>query len=422
MIQRSDRLQNVSYELRGPVYEKSKELELQGHQVTKLNIGNPAPFGFSAPQAVLQHIVENLSLAQGYSDHKGLLSAREAVKNYYQDAGVPGIHVDDIFLGNGLSELIMQSVQALVNNGDEVLVPSPDYPLWTAAVNFSGGKAVHYLCDEESGWSPDVADMRSKITNKTRAVVVINPNNPTGAVYSREILTEIVKLAEEHELIIFSDEIYDRILYDQAVHIPTATLTDKAVCITMSGLSKNYLAAGFRAGWMLISGAKSKAADYIDGLNTLASLRVCSNVPAQYAIKVALEGVPSVQDLVLPTGRLGKQRALCYEKLTAIPGITCVKPMGAFYMFPKVDTKKFDIHNDQQLVIDLLAAQHVFVVQGSGFNWHQPDHFRVVYLPDVEVISDTMDKLSNFFSNYKQAPKTPAEKDPVLTLSVKLYD
>ncbi|GAB3533383.1 pyridoxal phosphate-dependent aminotransferase [Pontibacter brevis] len=422
MIQRSDRLQNVSYELRGPVYEKSKEIELQGHSVTKLNIGNPAPFGFSAPQAVLQHIVENLSLAQGYSDHKGLLSAREAVKAYYEKAGVHNIHADDIFLGNGLSELIMQSVQALVNNGDEMLVPSPDYPLWTAAVNFSGGKAVHYLCDEASDWFPDVADIRSKITSKTRAIVLINPNNPTGAVYSKEVLQEIVALAEEHSLIIFSDEIYDKILYDGVEHVPTATLSDTALCITMSGLSKNYLAAGFRAGWMLISGDKSKASDYIDGLNTLASLRVCSNVPAQYAIKVALEGAPSVQDLVLPTGRLGQQRNVCYEKLISIPGVSCVKPMGAFYMFPKIDIRKFDIHNDQQFVLDLLAAQHIFVVQGSGFNWHKPDHFRIVYLPEVEVLRKTIDKMGDFFSTYKQAPKTASEKEPVLTLSVQLSD
>ncbi len=422
MIQRSDRLHNVSYELRGPVYEKSKEIELEGHAVTKLNIGNPAPFGFNAPKAVLQHIVENLSVAQGYSDHKGLLSAREAVKAYYEKAGIGNIGVDDIFLGNGLSELIMQSVQALLNNGDEMLVPSPDYPLWTAAVNFSGGKAVHYLCDEESDWNPDIADIRSKITPKTRAIVIINPNNPTGAVYSREVLQEIVALAEEHELLIFSDEIYDKILYDDAEHIPTATLTDKAVCITMSGLSKNYLAAGFRAGWMLISGAKHKATDYIDGLNTLASLRVCSNVPAQYAIQVALEGGSGVQDLVLPTGRLGKQRATCYDLLTAIPGVSCVKPMGAFYMFPKIDVKKFDVHNDQQLVLDLLAEQHIFVVQGSGFNWHKPDHFRIVYLPEIEVMQDTLARMERFFATYKQAPKSLSEKAPVLSLSVQLSD
>jgi len=412
----------VTYELRGPVYEKSKELESKGFPVTKLNIGNPAPFGFNAPAEVIQHIAQNLTHAQGYSDHKGLLSAREAVKRYYTGIGLQLIHVDDIFLGNGLSELIMHAVQALLNDGDEILIPSPDYPLWTAAVSFSGGTPVHYICDEASDWFPDVADIRSKITDKTRAIVIINPNNPTGAVYSKELLQEIVEVAEEHELIIFSDEIYDKILYDGTVHIPTATLTDSVLCITMSGLSKNYLAAGFRAGWMLLSGAKAKAADYIDGLNTLASLRVCSNVPAQYAIQVALEGIPSVRDLVLPTGRLGLQRAVCHEKLTAIPGITCVKPMGAFYMFPKIDIKKFDIHNDQQFVLDLLAAQHIFVVQGSGFNWHKPDHFRIVYLPQVEVLEQTLGKLGTFLDTYKQAPKSVKEKEPVLTLSIQLSD
>lgn len=412
----------MTYELRGPVYEKSKELESKGFPVTKLNIGNPAPFGFNAPAEVIQHIAQNLTHAQGYSDHKGLLSAREAVKRYYTGIGLQLIHVDDIFLGNGLSELIMHAVQALLNDGDEILIPSPDYPLWTAAVSFSGGTPVHYICDEASDWFPDVADIRSKITDKTRAIVIINPNNPTGAVYSKELLQEIVEVAEEHELIIFSDEIYDKILYDGTVHIPTATLTDSVLCITMSGLSKNYLAAGFRAGWMLLSGAKAKAADYIDGLNTLASLRVCSNVPAQYAIQVALEGIPSVRDLVLPTGRLGLQRAVCHEKLTAIPGITCVKPMGAFYMFPKIDIKKFDIHNDQQFVLDLLAAQHIFVVQGSGFNWHKPDHFRIVYLPQVEVLEQTLGKLGTFLDTYKQAPKSVKEKEPVLTLSIQLSD
>ena len=422
MIHRSDRLHNVTYELRGPVYEKSKELERRGHTVTNLNIGNPAPFGFNAPAEVIQHMASNLGKAQGYSDHKGLLSAREAVKRYYEGIGLQGVQADDIFLGNGLSELIMHAVQALLNDGDEMLIPSPDYPLWTAAVSFSGGKPVHYICDEASGWFPDITDIRSKITDRTKAIVLINPNNPTGAVYSKELLQEIVDVAEEHNLIIFSDEIYDKILYDGTVHIPTATLTDSVLCITMSGLSKNYLAAGFRAGWMLLSGAKAKAADYIDGLNTLASLRVCSNVPAQYAIQVALEGTPSVRDLVLPTGRLGQQRAVCYDKLTAIPGISCVKPMGAFYMFPRIDAKKFAIHNDQQFVIDLLAAQHIFVVQGSGFNWHKPDHFRIVYLPPVEVLSQTLDKMALFLSTYKQAPKSGAEKEPVLSLSVQVLE
>lgn len=402
MIQRSDRLSNVSYDLCGPIYEKAKELELQGHRITKLNIGNPAPFGFNAPPAIIQHIIENLHLAQGYSDHKGLVSSRESVKRYYESKGIANIHTDDIFLGNGLSELIMHAVQALLNDGDEVLVPSPDYPLWTAAVRFSGGKAVHYLCDEESDWFPDVADIKRKINNRTRAIVIINPNNPTGAVYSKELLQELVKLAEEHNLVVFSDEIYDKILYDGIEFVSTATLSDKAIVVTFSGLSKNYLAAGFRAGWMMISGAKHKASQYISGLNTLASLRVCSNVPAQYALQVALEGHTSINDMVLPSGRLGAQRAISYEKLTSIPGISCVKPKGAFYLFPKIDVKKFNIKDDQQFVLDLLADKHVLLVNGTGFNWHKPDHFRIVYLPQTVELSQTMDKLAAFLENYEQ--------------------
>lgn len=402
MIRRSERLNNVSYDLCGPVYEKAKELELQGHRVTKLNIGNPAPFGFDAPPAIINHIIENLKHAQGYSDHKGLLTSREAVKRYYQGKGISNIHVDDVYLGNGLSELIMHAVQALVNEGDEVLVPSPDYPLWTATVRFSGGKAVHYLCDEESEWFPDVADIKSKITSRTRAIVIINPNNPTGAVYSKELLQELVNVALEHNLVIFSDEIYDKILYDGVEFTSTATLTDEAVVVTFSGLSKNYLAAGFRAGWMLVSGAKHKALDYVSGLNTLASLRVCSNVPAQYALQVALDGHATIHDMVLPSGRLGEQRAISYDKLTAIPGITCVKPKGAFYLFPKIDVKKFNISDDQQFVLDLLASQHILLVNGSGFNWHKPDHFRIVYLPEAALLSQTMDNLATFLETYQQ--------------------
>lgn len=408
MIQRSERLNSVSYDLCGPLYEKAKELELQGHRITKLNIGNPAPFGFDAPPAVIQHIIENLHRAQGYSDHKGLISSREAVQKYYRLKGISNIHTDDIFLGNGLSELIMHAVQALLNDGDEVLVPSPDYPLWTAAVRFSGGKAVHYLCDEESEWYPDIADIKSKISNRTRAIVIINPNNPTGAVYSKEMLQQIVNLAEAHNLVVFSDEIYDKILYDETEFTSTATLSDKAVFVTFSGLSKNYLAAGFRAGWMLVSGAKHKAASYIEGLNTLASLRVCSNVPAQYALQVALEGTATIHDLVLPSGRLGQQRAISYEKLTAIPGITCVKPKGALYLFPKIDVKKFAIQDDQQFVLDLLVSQHVLLVNGTGFNWHKPDHFRVVYLPEAFELSQTMDKLAVFLESYRQGRTLPS--------------
>lgn len=413
MIQRSERLNNVSYDLCGPVYEKAKELELQGHYITKLNIGNPAPFGFNAPESVHQFVINNLQNAQGYSDHKGLIASRTAIKKYYEGKGIANIHVNDICLGNGLSELIMQSVQALLNEGDEVLVPSPDYPLWTAAVRFSGGKAVHYTCDEESEWFPAIDDIKRKITSRTKAIVIINPNNPTGAVYSKALLQELVNLAEEYNLVVFSDEIYDKILYDDVTFTSTATLSEDVLFVTFSGLSKNYLAAGFRAGWMLVSGAKHKAANYIDGLNTLASLRVCSNVPAQFAIQAALNDTGSIQELTKPTGRLGQQRAISYEKLTAIPGITCVKPKGAFYLFPKIDVKKFDIRDDQQFVIDLLDAQHVLLVQGSGFNWHKPDHFRIVYLPEAVELSQTMDKLALFLETYQQSSH---QKATALTL------
>ncbi|MBX0332906.1 pyridoxal phosphate-dependent aminotransferase [Pontibacter sp. HSC-14F20] len=401
MIQRSTRLDAVHYELCGPIYEKAKELELEGYRITKLNIGNPAPFGFGAPEAVTRSIMDNLRHAQGYADHKGILPAREAIRDYYTAKGIAGIHTDDISIGNGVSELILHAVQGLLNHGDEVLVPSPDYPLWTAAVRFSGGKAVHYLCDEASDWNPDLSDIKSKITSRTKAIVIINPNNPTGAVYAPELLQELVELAAAHNLVVFSDEIYDKILYDEVEYRSTATFSDEVLTVTFSGLSKNYLAAGFRAGWMLVSGNKAKARSYSDGLNTLASLRVCSNVPAQYGIQAALEGYQEMQDLVLPTGRLRQQRDSCYEKLTAIPGITCVKPKGAFYLFPKIDVKKYAIADDQAFVLDFLQEQHVLLVQGSGFNWQQPDHFRIVYLPELQELSQTMDKLALFLQNYK---------------------
>ncbi len=404
MIQRNTRLDSVNYELQGPLYEKAKELEAQGHQILKLNLGNPAPFGFNAPQHIVAHIIENLSKAQGYADYRGILSARQAIRDYYSSRGVEGVQLNDIMIGNGVSELVFFAVQALLNEGDEVLVPTPDYPLWTAAVNFSGGKTVHYLCDEASGWYPDLADIRRKISSRTRAIVLINPNNPTGAVYPPEMVQQVVQLAEEHGLVVFSDEIYDKILYEGAEHHATACFAETALVVTFSGLSKNYMLAGFRAGWMLVSGNKKAAGDYINGLNILASLRVCSNVPAQYAIEVALKGYQSVDDLVLPGGRLGQQRDLCYELLTAIPGISCVKPMGAFYMFPKIDVKKFGIRNDLQFALDFLEQQQVLLVQGSGFNWHLPDHFRVVYLPSSEEISKTMDKLSRFLEQYQQQP------------------
>ncbi|WP_299708298.1 pyridoxal phosphate-dependent aminotransferase [uncultured Pontibacter sp.] len=415
MIQRSTRLNAVHYELCGPIYEKAKELEQAGHRITKLNIGNPAPFGFDAPEAVIRSIIDNLRHAQGYSDHKGLLSAREAIKTYYAAKGIAGIHTDDISIGNGVSELILHAVQGLLNPGDEVLVPAPDYPLWTAAVRFSGGKAVHYLCDEASDWNPDLNDIKSKITSRTKAIVIINPNNPTGAVYPPELLQGLVELAAEHRLVLFSDEIYDRILYDEVEFRSTATFSDDVLTVTFSGLSKNYLAAGFRAGWMLVSGNKAKAKSYIDGLNTMASLRVCSNVPAQFAIEAALEGPQQMEELVLPTGRLRQQRDLCYDKLVAIPGISCVKPKGAFYLFPKIDVKKYGIKDDQAFVLDFLREQHVLLVQGSGFNWPQPDHFRIVYLPELEELSLTMDKLALFLANY-QGNGAVAERKVVATM------
>ncbi len=401
MIQRSSRLDNVFYEIRGPIYEKAQELERQGYKITKLNIGNPAPFGFDTPDEIIHDMILNLRNAQGYTDSKGLFAARKAVMHYMQSKSVRDVKIDDIIIGNGVSELILMSMQALLNNGDEILIPSPDYPLWTAAVTLSGGKAVHYLCDEESDWYPDVADMESKITSRTKGIVIINPNNPTGTVYPTDVLQKIVQLAERHNLIIFSDEIYDKILYDDTAHFSTAALSDDVLFLTYSGLSKNYRAAGFRAGWVVISGKKSIAKSYIEGLNALASMRLCSNAPAQFVIQTALGGYQSINDLVLPKGRLRRQRDVCYEKLTSIPGITCVKPKGAFYMFPKIDVKKFNILDDQQFILDLLEEQRVLMVQGSGFNWSKPDHFRVVYLPTVEELNETMEKLALFLEHYK---------------------
>ncbi|MGV3538602.1 MAG: pyridoxal phosphate-dependent aminotransferase [Rufibacter sp.] len=402
MIQKSTRLDNVFYEIRGPIYEKAMDLERQGYRITRLNIGNPAPFGFDAPDEIVHDIILNLRNAQGYTDSKGLFAARKAIMHYCQSKAIQNVQVEDIIIGNGVSELILLSMQALLNDGDEILIPAPDYPLWTAAVNLSGGKAVHYLCDEASDWYPDIADLESKITPRTKGVVLINPNNPTGAVYPAEVLKQIVQVAERHKLIIFSDEIYDKILYEETVHHATAAFTQDTLCLTFGGLSKNYRAAGFRAGWLVASGNLASAKSYIEGLNALASMRLCSNVPAQFAIQTALGGYQSIKDLVLPTGRLRKQRDVCYEKLTSIPGISCVKPMGAFYMFPKIDTQKFNIVRDEQFVLDLLNDQHVLLVQGTGFNWPQPDHFRVVYLPTIVELDETLDKLALFLEHYRQ--------------------
>jgi len=407
MIQKSNRLHNVFYEIRGPVFEQAQQLELQGYKITRLNIGNPAPFGFDAPDEIIHDVIINLRRAQGYTDSKGLFAARKAIMHDSQQKGIPNVQIDDIYVGNGVSELILLSMQALLNTDDEILIPTPDYPLWTASVNLSGGKAVHYLCDEESDWYPDLADVESKITDKTKGLVIINPNNPTGAVYPQEILQGLVQIAERHNLIIFSDEIYDRILYDDAVHFSPAAFSEDILFLTFSGLSKNYRAAGFRAGWMIVSGAKHRAKSYIEGLTALASMRLCSNVPSQFAIQTALGGYQSIQDLVLPNGRLRRQRDICYEKITQIPGITCVKPKGAFYIFPKIDTQKFNIRDDQQFVLDLLIDQKILLVQGTGFNWTQPDHFRIVFLPTVEVLAPTIDKIGLFLKDYYQLSETP---------------
>ncbi|MCU0450013.1 MAG: pyridoxal phosphate-dependent aminotransferase [Bernardetiaceae bacterium] len=402
LYQKSGRLDQVFYEIRGPVYQQAAELERQGFKVTKLNIGNPAPFGFDVPDEMIHDMIVNLRNAQGYAESKGLFAARKAVMHDAQLKAIKGVTIEDIFIGNGVSELILMSLQALLNDGDEVLVPAPDYPLWTAAVNLSGGRAVHYVCDEQADWYPDLADIARKITPRTKAIVVINPNNPTGAVYSSDLLHGLVDLAVKNRLIVFSDEIYDRILYDDTAHQSTAAFSDETLFITLGGLSKNYRATGFRAGWIIASGDKKNAADYLNGLNTLASMRLCSNVPAQFAIQTALGGYQSINELVLPSGRLRKQRDYCWQRLNNIPGISCVKPRGALYLFPKIDVKKFKIHDDQQFVLDFLTQQRVLLVQGSGFNWPQPDHFRIVFLPAVEELAGALDRLEVFLEHYQQ--------------------
>ena len=380
-VLKSNKLANVLYDIRGPVMARAKEMEEDGQRIIKLNIGNPAPFGFIAPDEIIQDMILNLSAASGYSDSKGMFAARKAIMHYTQEKKIPGVQVDDIYIGNGVSELIVMAMNALLNAGDEVLVPAPDYPLWTAAVSLSGGTAKHYLCDEENEWLPDMDDIRAKITPNTRAIVVINPNNPTGALYPDHVLKELVAIAREHNLIVYADEIYDKVLYDGATHTSIASLAEDVLFITFGGLSKNYRAAGFRAGWMVVSGDKARANDYIEGLTLLASMRLCANVPAQFGIQTALGGYQSIDDLVVPTGRLGKQRDLAWELLTAIPGVTCVKPKGAMYLFPRLDPKMYPIEDDQQFILELLEAEKVLLVQGSGFNWPKPDHFRVVFLP-----------------------------------------
>lgn len=401
-ILKSNKLANVFYDIRGPVAHAAKKMEEDGHRILKLNIGNPKPFGLDAPEEIIQDVILNLPDSEGYCDSKGLFSARKAVMQYSQQKGIKDVSIEDIILGNGVSELIVMSMQGLLNSGDEVLIPSPDYPLWTGAVSLAGGTPIHYHCDEQSNWFPDMDDIRKKVNKKTKALILINPNNPTGAVYPDEVLLELIQIARENNLIIFSDEIYDKILFDGATHTSTASLADDLLFITFNGLSKNYRLAGFRAGWMIISGAKHKAKDYIEGLEMLASMRLCANVPSQHAIQTSLGGYQSIDDLVAPGGRIYEQRNIAYEALNSIPGISCTKPMGALYCFPKVDVKKFNIHNDERMVLDLLEQQKILIVHGSAFNWKQPDHFRVVFLPRPEDLSLALDKMGQFFSTYKQ--------------------
>jgi alanine-synthesizing transaminase len=401
-FKKSRKLDNVCYDIRGPVLEKAKKMEEEGFQILKLNIGNPAAFGFTAPDEVLHDVIVNLPHAQGYGDSKGLFPARKAIMQYCQQKMIHGVDTEDIYIGNGVSEMIMIVMQGLLDSEDEILVPSPDYPLWTAAINLSGGRAVHYICDEAQGWIPDIKDMESKISPRTKGIVVINPNNPTGAVYPTDVLQKIHDLAASHNLIIFADEIYDKILYDDFTHTSIASLSDDVFCITMNGLSKAYRVAGFRGGWMVLSGKKSIAKDYREGLDMLANMRLCANVPTQFAIQTALGGYQSINDLVLPGGRLREQRDICYKLLCEIPGITVVKPQGALYCFPKMDSAKFGITDDQKFVYDLLLEKKMLLVQGTGFNWPQPDHFRVVFLPDVDMLKDALGRLRDFLAVYKQ--------------------
>ncbi|MBE0008885.1 MULTISPECIES: pyridoxal phosphate-dependent aminotransferase [unclassified Arthrobacter] len=401
-FKQSTKLHNVLYDIRGPLLDHAKFMEAEGHRILKLNIGNPAPFGFEAPEAILVDMIRHLPKAQGYSDSRGIFSARTAVVQYYQSHGLTHMDVDDVYLGNGVSELITLSLQALLNNGDEILVPTPDYPLWTASVSLAGGTAVHYLCDEENHWWPDLEDLASKITSRTKGIVLINPNNPTGAVYPRSIIEGMVKLAREHGLIIFADEIYEKILYDDAVHINAATVTgDDVLCLTFSGLSKAYRIAGFRSGWMAVTGPKHQAADYIEGINLLANMRLCANVPAQHAIQTALGGHQSINDLILPGGRLRQQRDKAYQLLNEIPGVSCELAQGALYLFPRLDPEVYPIKDDEQFALDLLKQQKILISHGRAFNWINPDHFRMVTLPNVDDLEDAIGRLAEFLSTYK---------------------
>lgn len=402
-INKSNKLNDVLYDIRGPVMAEAERLEHEGHRILKLNIGNPAPFGFEAPEEVLVDMMRTLSTAQGYSDSQGIYSARKAVMQYNQRMGISGVGIDDVYMGNGVSELISMSLSALLNEGDEVLIPAPDYPLWTAATRLAGGVPVHYRCDEGADWFPDIDDLKSKITDRTVAMVVINPNNPTGAVYSKEILAELVEVAREHDLVVMADEIYDKILYDDAQHTCIASLADDLVFLTMNGLSKSYRVAGFRSGWMTISGDKKRASGYIDGLNMLASTRLCANVPAQHAVQSSLGGYQSIAEFVVPGGRLYEQREVAWEMVDAIPGLSCTKPKGALYLFPKIEVERFGITDDEQFVLDLLRSEQILLVHGSGFNWPEPNHFRIVFLPRVRDLRQALTRLEKFLANYKQS-------------------
>ena len=400
-IKQSAKLENVLYDIRGPVLEEAKRLEEQGHRIMKLNIGNPHPFGFEAPPEILVDVIRHLPQAQGYSDSQGVRSARTAVVQHYQERGIDITDPDDVWLGNGVSELIQLALNALLDQGDEVLIPAPDYPLWTASATLAGGRPVHYLCNEADDWNPDIEDIRSKISKNTKAIVVINPNNPTGAVYSRKTLRAIADLAVEHNLIVFADEIYDKILYDDAVHHTFAELAPDVLTFTFNGLSKAYRLAGFRSGWMMVTGPRKHAASYLEGINMLTNMRLCANHPAQYAIQTALGGRQSIKDLILPGGRLLAQRDAAVAALEAIPGVTCVKPKGALYVFPRLDPGMYPIKDDRRFVLDFLRAEHVLVVQGTGFNWPNPDHLRIVTLPWAKDLTESIGRLGNFLSTYK---------------------
>lgn len=401
-IKKSAKLDNVCYDIRGPVLEKAKQMEEDGHKIIKLNIGNLASFGFDAPEEIQQDMIRNLPNSAGYSDSKGIFAARKAIMHYAQQKKIKGVGLEDIYVGNGVSELIVMSMNALLNPGDEVLVPAPDYPLWTAAVSLSSGTPRHYICDEGAGWLPDLDDIRAKITENTRAIVIINPNNPTGALYPDDLLKEIVEIARQHHLIIYADEVYDKVLYDGVEHTAIGSLSEDVLTISFNGLSKNYRSCGYRAGWMMVSGDKRPAADYIEGLNMLASMRLCANVPGQWAIQTALGGYQSINDLVAEGGRMRRQRDVAHELITAIPGVTCVKPKATLYMFPRLDPKVYPIQDDQQFIAELLQEEKVLLVQGTGFNWPEPDHFRLVFLPHVDDLKEAVGRIDRFLAGYRK--------------------